>query len=80
MKRIVFSRDEYKQHILKKKNLNNKNYKKLRFFLGDIRDKDRLIRVHNNQNILIVIVILILRLIKNSYKRFFKMIKLFFKK
>tara|TARA_B100000941_G_C28476568_1_gene539560 strand:- start:180 stop:1151 length:972 start_codon:yes stop_codon:yes gene_type:complete len=39
---IVFSRDEYKQHKLKKKFLNNKNYKKLRFFLGDIRDKDRL--------------------------------------
>jgi len=39
---IVFSRDEYKQHILKKKFSNNKNFKKLRFFLGDVRDKDRL--------------------------------------
>lgn len=39
---IIFSRDEYKQHKLKKKFINNKNYKKLRFFLGDIRDKDRL--------------------------------------
>ena len=39
---IVFSRDEYKQHILKKRFSNNKNFKKLRFFLGDIRDKDRL--------------------------------------
>ena len=40
---IVFSRDEYKQHKLKKKIfLKNKNFKKLRFFLGDIRDKDRL--------------------------------------
>ena len=39
---IVFSRDEYKQHILKKSFSSNKNFKKLRFFLGDIRDKDRL--------------------------------------
>ena len=39
---IIFSRDEYKQHILKKRFSNNKNFKKLRFFLGDIRDKDRL--------------------------------------
>ncbi len=39
---IVFSRDEYKQHILKKKFSNNQNFKKLRFFLGDVRDKDRL--------------------------------------
>ena len=39
---IVFSRDEYKQHKLKKKFLKNKNFKKLRFFLGYIRDKDRL--------------------------------------
>ena len=39
---IVFSRDEYKQYKLKKKFLKNKNFKKLRFFLGDIRDKDRL--------------------------------------
>lgn len=39
---IVFSRDEYKQHILKKRFSNNKNFEKLRFFLGDIRDRDRL--------------------------------------
>ena len=39
---IVFSRDAYKQHILKKKFSNNKNFEKLRFFLGDVRDKDRL--------------------------------------
>ena len=39
---IVFSRDEYKQHILKKRFSNNKDFEKLRFFLGDIRDKDRL--------------------------------------
>ncbi len=42
--------------------------------------EETLIRLHNNQNILIVISILILRLTKNSYKTFFETIKLFFKK
>ena len=36
---IVFSRDELKQFYMKKK---FSEYKNLRFFLGDIRDKDRL--------------------------------------
>jgi UDP-glucose 4-epimerase len=35
---VIFSRDEMKQHFLKKK-FKNKN---VRFFLGDIRDYDRL--------------------------------------
>ena len=39
---IVFSRDEYKQHLLKIKYIKHKNFKKLRFFIGDVRDKDRL--------------------------------------
>ena len=34
--------------------------------------EETLIRVHNNQNILIVIIILILRLTRNSYKQFLK--------
>ena len=34
--------------------------------------EETLIRVHNNQNILIVIIILILRLTRNSYKLFLK--------
>jgi UDP-N-acetylglucosamine 4,6-dehydratase (inverting) len=38
---IVFSRDEYKQLLMKEK-FENKNCKNLRFFLGDIRDVDRL--------------------------------------
>lgn len=39
---IVYSRDEYKQFLMKKK---LKKYdKNLRFFIGDIRDKDRLYR------------------------------------
>ena len=39
---IIFSRDEYKQFLLKKKLSNFKNFNKLRFFIGDVRDKDRL--------------------------------------
>jgi UDP-N-acetylglucosamine 4,6-dehydratase/5-epimerase len=39
---IVYSRDEYKQHIMKQKL--SKFADKVRFFLGDIRDKDRLYR------------------------------------
>jgi len=50
---IIFSRDEYKQHILKKKFSNNKNFNKLRFFLGDVRDKDRLNMALRNVDIII---------------------------
>jgi UDP-N-acetylglucosamine 4,6-dehydratase (inverting) len=40
---IVFSRDELKQHEMKQsEDFNEKNNKQLRFFIGDIRDKDRL--------------------------------------
>ena len=38
---IIFSRDEQKQFLLSEK-FKNKNYNFLRFFLGDIRDSDRL--------------------------------------
>jgi UDP-N-acetylglucosamine 4,6-dehydratase/5-epimerase len=38
---IIFSRDELKQFEMQKK-FSEKELKKLRFFLGDIRDKDRL--------------------------------------
>ena len=38
---IVFSRDELKQYEMEKK-FDLKKHKNLRFFLGDIRDKDRL--------------------------------------
>lgn len=40
---VVFSRDELKQDIMKTKYPASK-FKKIRFFLGDIRDRDRLIR------------------------------------
>jgi len=39
---IVFSRDEYKQLILKEDNLINKNLSSMRFLIGDVRDEDRL--------------------------------------
>lgn len=46
---IIFSRDETKQFELKKNFSKDKNFfKKLRFFLGDVRDKDRLIRAVKN--------------------------------
>ena len=38
---IVFSRDEYKQYLMQKE---FKDYPQLRFFLGDIRDRERLYR------------------------------------
>ena len=38
---IIFSRDELKQYDFSQKILKHKNYSKLRFFLGDIRDKIR---------------------------------------
>ena len=41
---IIFSRDEYKQHIFLEelKREKYKNLNKLRFILGDVRDKDRI--------------------------------------
>jgi UDP-N-acetylglucosamine 4,6-dehydratase (inverting) len=39
---IIFSRDEFKQDLLQKE-LNSKKNPNLRFFLGDVRDKERLI-------------------------------------
>ena len=42
-KLIIFSRDELKQYEIKKK-FDTKKYSCLRFFLGDVRDKERLKR------------------------------------
>jgi UDP-N-acetylglucosamine 4,6-dehydratase len=39
---IIYSRDEYKQYIMRRKFAGHE--KQLRFFLGDIRDKSRLLR------------------------------------
>ena len=44
-KLIVFSRDEMKQWEMAKK---FENYKCLRFFIGDVREKDRLYRALDN--------------------------------
>ena len=42
---IIFSRDELKQHEMRTiKNFDDKINKKLRYFIGDVRDKDRLIQ------------------------------------
>ena len=38
----IFSRDEFKQHQMKIKFKNNKNFNKLRFYIGDIRDPERI--------------------------------------
>tara|TARA_B100000965_G_C19597418_1_gene760890 strand:+ start:319 stop:1311 length:993 start_codon:yes stop_codon:yes gene_type:complete len=45
---IIFSRDELKQFEMKNDDLLKKNHKKLRFFVGDIRDKERLVNAFNN--------------------------------
>ena len=39
---IIFSRDELKQYEMKKK-FSTKKYRFIRYFLGDMRDKDRLL-------------------------------------
>ena len=51
-KLIVFSRDELKQFEMKNTLLKNETGK-LRFFLGDVRDKDRLYRAFQDVDIII---------------------------
>ncbi len=41
---IIYSRDEFKQHIMKNDYQNRVDMSKVRFFIGDVRDKDRLYR------------------------------------
>jgi len=41
---IIYSRDEFKQSIMKAEYENKMDMSKIRFFIGDIRDKDRLYR------------------------------------
>lgn len=44
---IIYSRDEYKQFVVRnefQKKLTDEQQRKLRFFIGDVRDKDRLYR------------------------------------
>ncbi|MBB2184187.1 UDP-N-acetylglucosamine 4,6-dehydratase (inverting) [Lachnospiraceae bacterium MD1] len=41
---IIYSRDEFKQSIMKTEYANKVDMTKVRFFIGDVRDKDRLYR------------------------------------
>lgn len=41
---VIYSRDEYKQFIMKNEYNNHTQADKLRFFIGDVRDKNRLYR------------------------------------
>ncbi len=48
---IVFSRDEFKQHHMQQKVVDP--HKKLRFFIGDVRDRDRLERAFGGVDIVV---------------------------
>jgi len=41
---IIYSRDEYKQFMMQNEYKKHPQFDKLRFFIGDVRDKDRLYR------------------------------------
>lgn len=47
---VIFSRDEFKQSEMQKE-FNVNKYKSLRYFLGDIRDKERLMEAFNDIDI-----------------------------
>ena len=49
-KLIIFSRDELKQHEMR---LNGFDHPSLRYFIGDVRDKDRLYRAFNGVDIVV---------------------------
>lgn len=53
---IIYSRDEYKQGLVKQKfskQLTKEQFSKLRFFIGNVRDKDRLYRAFYGVDIVI---------------------------
>jgi UDP-N-acetylglucosamine 4,6-dehydratase (inverting) len=53
---IIYSRDEYKQGLVKQKfskELTKEQFSKLRFFIGDVRDKNRLYRAFYGVDIVI---------------------------
>jgi len=51
---IIFSRDELKQHEMREsKFFNEKKYSQLRFFIGDVRDKERLNHAFRDVNYVI---------------------------
>lgn len=41
---IIYSRDEYKQFVMQNEYKNHPQFRKLRFFIGDVRDRERLYR------------------------------------
>lgn len=45
---IIYSRDEYKQSVMKTEFADKVDMGKVRFFIGDVRDKDRLYRAFEN--------------------------------
>tara|TARA_B100000787_G_scaffold166679_1_gene152269 strand:- start:3490 stop:4476 length:987 start_codon:yes stop_codon:yes gene_type:complete len=52
-KLIIFSRDELKQYEMSKLDFITKNKKIIRFYIGDVRDKDRLNTAFDNVDIVI---------------------------
>lgn len=47
---IIYSRDEYKQYLMQKQ---FEGYDNIRFFIGDVRDKDRLYRAFDGVDVVI---------------------------
>lgn len=45
---IIYSRDEFKQSVMKAEYADKVDMSKVRFFIGDVRDKDRLFRAFEN--------------------------------
>lgn len=45
---IIYSRDEFKQSVMKSEYADKVNMSKVRFFIGDVRDKERLYRAFDN--------------------------------
>ncbi|MDR0555710.1 MAG: UDP-N-acetylglucosamine 4,6-dehydratase (inverting) [Holosporaceae bacterium] len=50
---IVYSRDEYKQFLMQNMPVFMPYVEKMRFFIGDIRDKERLMRAFSGVNIIV---------------------------
>lgn len=45
---IIYSRDEYKQSVMKSEYADKVDMSKVRFFIGDVRDRERLFRAFEN--------------------------------
>ena len=71
---IIFSRDEFKQEKLKELDFIKNNFSKFRFFIGDVRDIDRL-RSAIQENIDVVIHTAALKQVPTSEYNPFETIK-----